>query len=206
MGCVYQIEFPNGKSYIGITRATAERRLAVHSYRRNHAGYAICNAIRKYGREAMKVKTLAIGKWEYLAYLEPRAIAAFGTKVPNGYNMTDGGEAPVGLPPESLARIGAAAKRNTYNVGKKRTEDTRAKMSAAAKGNTKNRGRKHRPEVVEAMRLRSSGRKQSEETILKRADALRGQTRTPEQRARISAAALLREAAKRQDLTQREGK
>lgn len=200
MGALYQIEFPNGKSYIGITRLTAERRLAVHSYRRNHAAYAICNALKKYGRENALARTLVIANdWDYLCELERKAIVAYGTKVPNGYNMTDGGETPTGLSADGLARIGAAAKGNTYNVGKKRTLESRAKMSASAKGNSRNKGRKHRPEVVEAIRARAIGRKATPETIAKMSASHIGIKWSVEARANMSLVATAREEKKRRE-------
>jgi hypothetical protein len=43
--------------------------------------------------------------YEYLKHLECRAIRAFGTKVPNGYNMTDGGDGVLGVIVTDSGRI-----------------------------------------------------------------------------------------------------
>ncbi len=94
MGCLYQLTSPSGKSYIGITMKTAEERFRRHVVhmamgRRN----AIHRAINKYGHEKFKVKTLAISNdRNYLRLIEKRAISAYETIYPNGYNLTGGGE------------------------------------------------------------------------------------------------------------------
>lgn len=94
MGCLYQIEFPNAKKYIGITKFSAEKRFAGHfDGAEKGKKLLINNAIRKYGKENCKVSTLVISDdIEYLKDLEVKAIAAFNTRYPNGYNSTSGGD------------------------------------------------------------------------------------------------------------------
>lgn len=98
MGCLYQLIAPNGKSYIGITSKTAEERWNVHLMRvREGRSHALQAAIRKHGQDKFQVKTLVIADdWDYLCDLEKKAIVAYGTMVPNGYNLTSGGEGVVG--------------------------------------------------------------------------------------------------------------
>lgn len=137
MAELYQISFPNGKSYIGVTSATATARFAEHVYNstRTDRGRAIERAIRKYGAKAAIVKTLVIGAWEYLLGLEMAAILAFGTFGRGGYNMTAGGEGATGYKhtPESLIKMGAVHKGKAHHT-QPHTPDAKAKMRAAALG------------------------------------------------------------------------
>lgn len=142
-----------------MTVSEASKRFAEHRYQ-SKAGceQVVHRAIKKHGDAKFEILVVANGR-KYLEDLERKAIIAFGTRSPNGYNCTDGGDgAPVG---------------NQYQLGKKRSDETRARMSAAAMGHTRNNGRKHRPEVVEAIRVRMTGRKQSAETIAKKMKAAR---------------------------------
>jgi hypothetical protein len=157
VGELYRLDFPNGKSYIGITNETAALRFARHVKKAN-AGQkqAVLNAIRKYSPGRVKVSTLVIANdWGYLLDLERRAIQAFGTKAPSGYNLTDGGEGVLGLEcrPETRAKISAA------NLGRKMTDEQRAKVSEGlrrrdppsettrAKLSAANSGKIHSPET-----------------------------------------------------------
>ena len=141
MGCLYRLMFPNGKAYIGITTGTAQERLAEHAYwARAGKSYVLSAAIRKYGVDAITVETLATAdEWSELTAMERQAIADHGTRAPAGYNMTDGGD--------------GAPKGNTYNVGKKRTPESRARMSASAVG------RKHSEESKAKIGSASRGNK-----------------------------------------------
>jgi hypothetical protein len=86
------LEFSSGKSYIGITESTPELRF------RDHKGSAIkrgskClvhKAWRKHGGPQLIV--LAVVENKDLRVAEQKAIQAFGTMTPGGYNMTPGGE------------------------------------------------------------------------------------------------------------------
>jgi hypothetical protein len=109
MGCLYQLIFPNGKSYIGITKKTAEQRFGEHC-RNSLKGiteypdyspsekaisdqkYGLDNfgrlpwltllgkAIREYGKENVTVKTLVIANdMEFLKELEIKAIKRYRT-------------------------------------------------------------------------------------------------------------------------------
>lgn len=120
MGCLYQLTSPGGKSYIGISSKSTEDRWAKHTehaFGKRNAG-ALYAALRKYGVESFKVKTLVIADdWDYLCEIEKRAIVAFGTKSPNGYNITDGGEGTVGriIDDEERSNISAGQKRRFEN-------------------------------------------------------------------------------------------
>lgn len=93
MGILYRVTSPSGKSYLGITvRSLAARWNAHVQAAAKGSDLLICRAIRKYGKQSMQVETLAVVENFELPALEQRAIRALGTKVPNGYNLSDGGE------------------------------------------------------------------------------------------------------------------
>lgn len=99
MGCLYQITSPSGKSYIGITSGKLKDRWRAHraNASRSKDG-ALQKAIVKYGAHNMIVRELVIvDDYEYLKDLEKKAIVAYGTKAPNGYNLTDGGDGVLGV-------------------------------------------------------------------------------------------------------------
>lgn len=175
MGELYQLIFPNGKSYIGITHYTAKHRFCGHlNGARGSGSNPVHHAIRKYN-EVVEVKTLVVADdWDYLCDLEQKAIKAFNTKLPHGYNMTEGGEGTFGLfhSEDTRAKISASKtpevrkKMSEVNKGRIRSEETRAKLSLAHKGrkeSAETREKKsqnaRRPERLEQIRTidRSKG-------------------------------------------------
>ena len=167
MGCLYRIDFPNGKAYIGITMKTAEQRFKGHCNPAN--GFAVHNALKKYGKSTAKLSTLVIAdSWDYLRELEKKAIEAFNTLAPNGYNLTEGGEGVLGL---------------------EMSESARKKMSDAKKGKpSPKRGIPLSDAQKEKLRIANIGKKQSEETIKKRTAWQAGTPRDDEFKAKVSAA------------------
>lgn len=157
MGALYQISFPNGKSYIGITSKRPERRWAEHRYKTdtNREDRILNRALRKYGADKASFDVLVVADdWQYLTDLERRAIAVFGTFGSGGYNMTAGGEGALGYrhTPESLAIMSAT------HIGKAHhsvphSPEARAKMSAARMG----KKIAISPEAKERLRRRMSG-------------------------------------------------
>ena len=93
-GCLYRIDFLNGKSYVGITTLAEGERLADHEYAafKRKASSVLHRAMVKYGRGSYSIKVLAIASFSYLKSAEIAAIKVFKTKTPLGYNMTDGGD------------------------------------------------------------------------------------------------------------------
>jgi hypothetical protein len=108
MGCLYQLIFPNGKSYIGITNKTAKQRFGEHC-RNSVAGIAeyqngslsmrptlLGKAIREFGKENVIVRTLVVANdIEFLKELEIKAIKRYRTlhsygAHSYGYNMSKG--------------------------------------------------------------------------------------------------------------------
>lgn len=99
MVTIYKINcLANEKSYIGITE-DFERRLAMHWSRARTGNQAVlCKAIRKYGENNFNVKIIdKVETWEEACKREIYYIKNLKTKIPNGYNMTDGGEGTLGL-------------------------------------------------------------------------------------------------------------
>jgi hypothetical protein len=148
MGCLYSLTFPNGKQYIGITSKTAVVRFAGHkdgaAGKRNSVIYS---ALRKYKPENVDVKTLVIANdWKYLCELEKKTIVAFGTKYPQGYNMTDGGDGFIGIAnhaelisvatKKAMARPEVVAKVNANARARSADPEWRRKISRSKTGKT----------------------------------------------------------------------
>ncbi len=95
MGCLYRLTFPNGKTYIGVTKMTAAARFTQHAKAatKQRKGSLLSKAIIEFGAESVAVQTLVIAdEGPYLKDLEIRAIKAFGTLKPSGLNSTTGGD------------------------------------------------------------------------------------------------------------------
>jgi hypothetical protein len=176
MGCLYKIDFENGKSYIGITSQTSVSRLYIHKRNaRNKRIAALYHAIRKYP-DQYTIKEIAWSdNWDVLCEIERQAIITFKTKVPHGYNMTDGGDGSVGHSPSKETR-----KKMSAAPRKPCSEETKRKIGLSNTGKTKS------PEARRKMRLRKLGRKLKPEQIEKIRQASLGSKRTEEQRRHIS--------------------
>lgn len=91
----------SGKQYVGLTRKTAEQRLAVHvKTARSGASisrYALYRAFRKHGPESFDLTVLhaAVMSYKQAQILERAEIEQRGT-CGRGYNMTKGGEGSFG--------------------------------------------------------------------------------------------------------------
>jgi hypothetical protein len=133
MGCLYQLTSLSGKSYIGISSKSALVRFSKHiehalGKRQNGVLYS---ALRKYKPENFAVKTLVIANdWQYLCDLEIKTIAAFGTRYPSGYNMTDGGEGIIGTKPPGFSDKVSIAQRKRFE----RPEEQAKRASALLRG------------------------------------------------------------------------
>ena len=167
MSIVYCLSFPNGKQYIGMTSQTMEKRLIGHrAYAKKGCEFLLYSAWRKYGEPECKV--LAVVESHMVRKTERKAIAVFGTMVPNGYNLMLGGEGAGIASQETRAKQSLAAK------GKPKSEQGRQNIAA---------GVRNRPYESLANRL---GKSQTAEWVEKRAAANRGKKRSPEFRARMS--------------------
>lgn len=96
IGVVYQLQFPHGKLYIGITTRFSRRMGEHRNGGRTEDGHAIKHAIRKYGWANVKVSVLeqGIDSKEVLNERERYWIKENGSMVHKwGYNLTEGGDA-----------------------------------------------------------------------------------------------------------------
>lgn len=141
-----------GKVYIGLTLVSLMERWERHV---EHAcggrGYALHDAIRKYGVDAFMAEEIAspISRdREALAELERTLIAQAGSVSPGGYNLTAGGDG-VGGCAETSRKISASL------TGKKLSDEHRAALSAAAKRRPK---RPCPPEVAAKISAANIGR------------------------------------------------
>lgn len=147
MGCVYQAKnVVNGKSYIGKTVQTLRGRIFRHisTAKRGSVCY-FPTALRKHGQQSFLWMPLFLSDDNNdLISMERVFIKLLNTKLPNGYNLTDGGEGTLGLSIKgrkfteehrrklSLSQIG-----NTKALGKKFTQEHKDKIGAANKGKKK---------------------------------------------------------------------
>lgn len=130
-GSLYRLSFPNGKAYIGVTFRSVEQRFRWHAPSGVRQNVVLHKAIKKYGKKSVKIETLVVASdREYLYELEKKAIVSFSTKVPFGYNMTDGGEGGI--------------------LGFKHSEASRAKMRVSS-------AERWTPEARLAMSLAKTG-------------------------------------------------
>lgn len=160
MGVLYQLTFPSGKSYIGITTEKLTTRISRHLHAaKTGAHLALSRAIRKYG-DIFDRKILVIADdWKYLCELEKKAIEAYNTFKPNGYNLTKGGEGGFGLihTDESKTKMSivqsgkvisdaAKIKMRDAKLGTKHTDAHKLSISLALKGKQNSLGTKQSPE------------------------------------------------------------
>lgn len=146
VGQLYKVTSPSGKSYVGITSLDTDRRWKKHVSTalgpdpEGRGCPALNRAIQKYGPQSFQVKALVIAEWDYLAELEPKAIAAYGTKAPNGYNLSDGGDGVPGvvLTEKTKHRMSEAAKKRRHSA------ETKKKIGDASRG-------KKRPEHAQTL-------------------------------------------------------
>lgn len=135
----------NNKGYVGITTRSLDRRWYEHRFVANSCGKLLAKAINKYGEQAFEIMPIASAKTlENLKEIEKDLIAQFGTKVPNGYNLTDGGDGVFGFK-HSAETVKKVA---NLRLGTKHTKETIEKMRLAHLGE-KNHfyGRKHTEEA-----------------------------------------------------------
>lgn len=177
MGELYRLDFPNGKSYIGITSKTAQKRFSTHVDKSRRANYPVSNAIRKYGEDSVKVNTLVIADdWDYLCDLEIKAIKVYGTFSPLGYNLTKGGDGFLGGSHTDSTK--EKLRKKSFEIwdrpGHRENHRARVKKSLSDPQMSKQRSASQRSKWLEAdyrkqMVESHTGVKQSKETIAKRA-------------------------------------
>ena len=80
----------SGKEYIGVT-IDPKRRWKQHKSLKGNC-VAIRDAMKKYGVDKFKFTILCCGEDQYIDDLETKAISLYKTQIPDGYNITLGGE------------------------------------------------------------------------------------------------------------------
>jgi group I intron endonuclease len=139
----------NGRAYIGITSRGVRQRWNEHLYdARVRRIMLISRAISKHGPQNFTIRVLASAyDWRAICKLEQELISQHGTRAPNGYNVSEGGEGPFGIKrsAESIERSAAkhrgkpchpntrAAAIRTH-LGSKRTLAHRMRISSAKIG------------------------------------------------------------------------
>ena len=187
----------NGKSYVGITTRKIARRWYEHCYVGNSCGQLLNKAINKYGIDAFEIQVVASAKTiSDLKELEKQLIVQYQTKVPNGYNLTDGGDGLTGYRhTEEDKKRNGDLKRGTVH-----SDETKQKMKDAHTGkNNHFYGKSHSEETKQRISSTKQtnptrywlGKQRNEETCKKISKSLTGQLGRPhteESKKKISAA------------------
>ena len=93
MGCIYMIRnLTNNKCYIGLSIHDAKK-TRIRQHLSGKGSKLVKDAIKKHGIDAFFTDIVSDGiPVELLPELEKHTIQRFNAKVPNGYNLTSGGE------------------------------------------------------------------------------------------------------------------
>ena len=160
----------NNKKYVGLTKFSITERFYQHVKR----GFLLTEAIKKYGEDKFFIELIEEVDTAGRAYeLEQYYIKEYNTKVPYGYNLTDGGDGIFGWEvteeyrQECSERVKQLHKEKKVGMyGKNHSDETKRKMSVASKGKSKPWliGRKLSPESIEKLRQINLGRVLSDET------------------------------------------
>lgn len=176
MKLLYILTFANGKQYVGQT-SDWYGRWATHGCEAvvRNAQQLVYRAWRKYGQP--NFQHLAVVEDYMIGETEIKAIAAYGTLMPNGYNMTIGGEAGMtGL----HHSIETRAKISASNTGRVFSNETRKKIGEA------NRGKVRSSEIRAQWSASHTGKQLSQEHKDKIGKAHKGRTFTQETIRKIS--------------------
>ncbi len=191
MSCVYLARnIVNSKGYVGFA-FDLERRKQGHARSAEDGSLLVFHcAIRKYGWDAFEWSILFEdddNDREWLGWWEKKFIRELKTKVPNGYNMTDGGDG--GAMPisdstrkklsEGITRYwsdernrrklsfilsgipkpaGFSERLREVNLGKRHTEATKKKMSDAKKGTHRVFTEEHKRNISKSAKKRGMPR------------------------------------------------
>jgi group I intron endonuclease len=133
MCLIYSLTFPNNKKYIGLTMYTIEKRFKEHCRDAdNGSEYPVHNAIRKYGKDNIKLEIIDTTKtYEELQKLEQKYIFEYDTLAQNGkgYNQTIGGDGTIGY------KFNSKQRENASNAQKKRAKENVECFKKVSEGN-----------------------------------------------------------------------
>jgi group I intron endonuclease len=174
----------NNKGYVGITTRSLDRRWYEHRFVANSCGQLLAKAINKYGEQAFEIMPIASAKTlENLKEVEKDLIVQFQTKVPFGYNLTDGGDGVFGFKQSEEQK-----KRNgDLKRGTKASEETKAKMRVAHSGEKNHFYGKNHTEEAKRKNAEAhigktghwAGKARNEETKKKISESLKGKAGRP---------------------------
>lgn len=149
MGVIYvRTNKFNGKKYVGKAVDIKQREYTWNTISHHYAGKVIDAARAKYGIDNFDFEILKECEDKELNQWETYYIKELNTKVPYGYNLTDGGDGTLGfsLSEETRKKLSEAHK------GKKLSQETKNKMSISKKGEKNNfYGKRHTEESIEKM-------------------------------------------------------
>lgn len=140
----------NDMSYIGQTTKSLEKRKKVHVIMCNHTDLYFHRALKKYGIDNFKWEIIKRCKnKDDLDHWEKYFIIKNKTKIPNGYNMTSGGEGTLDIiitdakrKKLRMAHLGKKLSKqhreriSISGLGRKASEESKRKQSIAHKGKT----------------------------------------------------------------------
>lgn len=186
---VYQLSFPNCKSYIGKGN-DPDVRLGRHLKAvMNGSSFAIHNAIRKYGKPEIFILAILEGKTQWEAEekafaLENKLVDLCGTLSPFGYNLKGGGG---GFPfsDEIKAKMSRSMKGNKNSLGIKRTQKDKDHLSKINKGHIVSQETRDK---ISASLIGRKGRKHTQETKDKLSKIHKGKKFTQEIKDKIGKA------------------
>ena len=188
MGYIYlRTNKINGKKYVGqvTTKRFKARQNKWNNLNLPYAGNVINNARKKYGIESFGFEILKECKDEELNQWEMYYIKKLNTKVPYGYNMTDGGGGKSGFTISDETKIKMSEKMK----GKKLSVETRKKLSETHKGKTTwMKGKHHSQESKQKISEAHRGKKLSDEHKRKMSEAQKGKKHSKEAKNKISEA------------------
>jgi len=123
---VYKIQNKiNGKIYIGMTKYSLDGRVVNHLQNKSHIG----SALRKYGLQSFDISVIDTAEdRETLADKEMFWISFYDSKVPNGYNLTAGGEGCFDPSEETRKKMREKAQKR---LKRPTSKETRKKISVA---------------------------------------------------------------------------
>jgi group I intron endonuclease len=181
MGCVYLARCKvNGKCYVGKTVRNLPYRRRQHerdSVKDRDNSLVFRNALRKYGLAAFDWYVLAEDDDpDWILALEKKWIKKIGSLLPNGYNMTEGGQDGRHAE-ETVERIRSTVKRSWQDADD-RKEAQREQF--AGKTNVELYGEQRAKEIADKIREAHLGTVQTPESNAKRSQAMTGRPKSPE--------------------------
>lgn len=208
MHILYKLVFASSKAYIGQTARNMSTRIAQHKRSvKSGSQLPVHCAWRKYGEPEISV-IAEFETQEQLHAAEKAAIIAVGTLAPQGYNVAHGGETAPSKNPDVAAKIAAKATGRKFDDTSAWSDaalklwqdaDYREKVSTGLKAAWTDEKRSKRSQFIKDVweKRKEAGYLMSEETKKK----LATYERTPEARAKMSAAAKARKRSLRDDST-----